>query len=181
MDKDALKRYLEELSVQCEYALGYAQDVYVFMQREAIEEQFRAIYGLLTHAGNVSKLLWVPEEGDSSKWKRALERAIELRQVLGLPDAHILRDRKLRTFVESFDSKIDDWANSSRGQDAVNMNVGNFETLESVSKAGILKHFDRGTGKYIFQGEEFDLKSIVGAVGEVAAKVKDIWNSTQSS
>ena len=76
----------------------------------AIESDvFRNIHSFLSHASNVSKILWPSKKANS-------ERGDELRKELGLSPDNVLKKRALRDHLEHFDERMDAWAQQSKEQ-----------------------------------------------------------------
>jgi hypothetical protein len=66
---------------------------------------FDAIRLALHFSANVSKVFW-PQ-------KKAEGRGEKLRRLTGLPDQHVLSDRRLRNHIEHFDERLDIWTATS--------------------------------------------------------------------
>lgn len=166
--------YLGEIYVQCDYALRAVKVFNAALERQDIAELFRAAHSFLTHVSNVSRLLWPPWEREKAKWEKTKRRGEELRNILGLPDDHLLKDRKLRDHLEHYDTRLDAWADSSPHRIYVDRVVGPRGIVggDAVQDSDIMRHFDPTTLKFIFRGEEFEFQPIATAIEQVAAKAK---------
>ncbi len=166
--------YLGEIHLQCDYALRAAKDFNAALRRQDNEELFRAAHSFLTHVSNVSRLLWPPREREKTKCEKAKRRGVELRNILGLPDDHLMKDRKLRDHLEHYDTRLDAWADSSPHRIYVDRIVGPKGKIggDAIQDSDIMRHFDQTTAKFIFRGEEFELQPIATAIEQVAAKAK---------
>jgi hypothetical protein len=176
MDSFFLKVYLSEINIQCNYALQAISELNISLKKGNTTGLFRAVHSFLTHASNVSKLLWPPKEQDKTKLERAKNRADKLRNILDLPEEHPLKDRKLRNHLEHYDARLDDWVYSSTHHNYIDMNVGpkTFIGGNAVQNSDIMRHFDPTTNKFIFRGEEFDLQEITTEIERIVLKVKSI-------
>jgi hypothetical protein len=176
MDNFFLKIYLGEINKQCNYALQAAKELNISLEQGNTTELFRAIHGFLIHASNVSKLLWSSKESDKTKLERAKNRADTLRNILNLPEEHPLKDRKLRNYLEHYDTRLDDWVYSSTHHNYIDMNIGpkNFMGGNTIQSSDIMRHFDPATNLFIFRGEEFDLQEIATEIKRVALKIEAI-------
>ena len=169
MESFVCEIYLDEIHLQCVYALRAFKDFNVALQRGDTEERYRAAHSYLTHVSNVSRLLWPPEKSEKVK-----HRGAELRSILGLPDEHILKDRKLRNHLEHYDTRLDAWADSSPHRIYVDRNIGPKGIIggDAIQDSDIMRHIDPGTLKFIFRGEEFELQPIATAIEQLADKAK---------
>lgn len=166
--------YLDEICLQCDYALRAVSNFNAALQQEDAQELFRAAHSFLTHVSNVSRLLWPPWEREKAKWEKAKCRGVELRNILGLPDDHLLKNRKLRNHLEHYDTRLDAWADSSPHRIYVDRIVGPRSMIggDAIHDSDIMRHFDPATLKFIFRGEEFQLQPIATAIERVAAKAR---------
>ena len=106
--------FIDELEKQCKFALNAVEQLNFSLEQlqpQNLEsdkrkffhlEVFRSIHSFLTHASNVSKILWpgLPEKKQNESDEdyqmrirklRKVHRAIELRKELGLGEEHILK------------------------------------------------------------------------------------------
>ena len=204
MDEFTKKIFVVELEKQCRFALnavgqlnfsvkhlnspGLEQEKPAFFHSEV----FRGIHSFLTHAGNVSKILWpgtVPKqkrnETDNQyqqrirKIKRAVLRATELRDELRLPKEHILKSRKLRNHLEHFDEKIDDWEEHSKNKNFAQDYIGPPNAIVGIAGTDSMRSFNPSDGTFLFRGETFSLKVIATALDNLlptlVLKEKELW------
>ena len=62
--------YLNEMYLQCDYALRAVKEFNAALKRKDTEELFRAVHSFLTHVSNVSRLLWPPHEREKLAGKK---------------------------------------------------------------------------------------------------------------
>src|SRR5581483_2573832 len=99
------KRYLEEIIMQADMAVGVVHNINAACNGGHVVEVFRQLHYLLLHTSNVSKILWPGAPGES----RAAQRGAELRKLMALPDEHPLAQRTLRNHLEHYDERLDAW------------------------------------------------------------------------
>src|SRR5687767_100298 len=100
LDDFETKVYLGELSSQCEFCWWAVRQLNIALYDDNTFETFRAIHSLLTHASNISRLLWpaplrkrgveAPDDA-SARADETRARGQALRSALGIPDDHLLR------------------------------------------------------------------------------------------
>lgn len=173
MDEHAQSVYLGEVERQCAFALGalgHLNRVLQLLQsgdlREpgahqfAQSEVFRSIHSFLTHASNVSRLLWPP---GSSRVRE--ERGEILRRALNIADGdHPLKSRRLRDHLEHFDERLDDWQRSSSRRNFVQDNIGPWGLIAGIDEGDVMRWYDQVAKRVIFRGESFDLQALATAI-----------------
>ena len=113
--------YLQEVKTQCSSVLfaleQFNKRLQEFTQPGKLEDRntpssevFRALHSILTHAANVSRLLFPNRKRD----EYAQQRGKKLRDVLGVDDDSPIADRSLRNHLEHYDERLDQWAQSSQ-------------------------------------------------------------------
>lgn len=202
MDEFAKTIFVGELQKQCQFALnavgqmnfclkqlssqGLAQEKRSYLHSEV----FRGIHSFLTHASNVSKILWpgLPrqEKNESAAhYKQRIislkkvQRAFELRAELGLPEKHALRSRKLRDHLEHFDERIDDWEENSQNKNFVQDTIGPENAVVGIAKTDMMRWFNPRNSTFLFRGETFSLQDIATALEKLlpilVAKEVELW------
>ena len=201
--------YFGEIAKQCKYALSaigsrnYCLQQLHSMNIKSTAEQreyyqsevFRSIHSFLTHASNVSRLLWPPkpkqrknEDNESYENRcnqiKRLSRANELRADLAIPQESLcLENRTLRDHLEHFDERIDQWEENSPNRIFVDNLIGCCNSIGGVRESDILRSFDPTTNYFIFRGESFDLQTLVTAIDKlmpiVESKLEARWPRIQ--
>jgi hypothetical protein len=190
--------YASEISQQCRFALLAVTQINTSVQAlraggdpevngpaPSLLESFRAIRSFLTHASNVSRILWPAEpqrgngEGDEAYEGRLLSKAPiarsrALRDEFGLSGEHVLKSRRLRDLLEHFDEKLDDWRTTSVHRNIVNDFIGPANQIVGIEPTDMMRWFDPSTSSYTFRGEQFDLQELVTAAGELLARSIDV-------
>jgi hypothetical protein len=182
MDNHAISVFLNEVATQCGYTLSAAAQVNNALkalnqdtdsddnlnQRQFLKrEVFRGLHSLLTHASNISRILW-PPSGNSAVAKRRANRGIALRHYLDLPDnGHPLKERTLRDHLEHFDERLDDWAGTSIQRNFIQDSIGAWGALPSFDEGDVMRWFDPSTLRFIFRGQSFDIQIIVSEIAKL--------------
>lgn len=202
MDEFTKEIFVRELQAQCRFALNAVGQINFCLKQlnsRGLEpekssyfhsEVFRGIHSFLTHASNVSKILWPglpkqkPNESKEqykqriSKIKKVY-RAMELRNELELPEEHTLRNRQLRNHLEHFDERIDDWSEHSESKNFAQDIIGPENAIVGLAKTDIMRWFNPTNGTFLFRGETFSLQDITTALENLlqisVAKEREIW------
>lgn len=193
MDPRICDVYLEEIATQCRFALNAAAHVTAALQelhelapdaapreqRRAHAEVFRTIHSFLTHASNVSRLLWPApprrrrKESDARYHERCsavrrIARAAELRSVLNLPENdHPLRNRRLRDHLEHFDERLDHWEETSKSHNYAQDIIAPAGAIVGMEATDMMRWFDPSTGSFVFRGEAYDLRQFATSLREL--------------
>ena len=140
----------------------------------------RSVHSFLTHAGNVSKLLWPTnprrERGESkedykTQCKETNDRGGHLRRELDISEQHPLKDRTLRDHLEHFDERLDTWSRTSRNHNIVEL-IGPASAVAGARKSDVIA-YNPATDVYFFRGDEFSVQTLVTAVEQLLSKVKN--------
>jgi len=178
MDQNTQELYLRELRRQAGMGICAGQETISYMKqlnqapmggRATLHLQvFRSLHSLLTHASNVSKLLWPPRP----KQHNAKARGHELRGILGITDQSPLKSRELRNNLEHFDERLDEWVKSP-----IAMIVD--DTIGDISQAkrfgdDVWRWYDPQSLEFLFKGEKYQLDGIFQALKEVDQKILSV-------
>jgi hypothetical protein len=202
MDEFAKTIFVGELQKQCRFALNAVDQINSCLKQLSSQglvqeessyfhsEVFRGIHSFLTHTSNVSKILWpgLPrrEKNESAEhYKQRInslkkvQRALELRAELGLPEKHVLRSRKLRDHLEHFDERIDDWEENSQNKNFVQDIIGSENAIVGIAKTDMMRWFNPRNSTFLFRGETFSLQDIATALKKLllvlVAKEVELW------
>ena len=173
MDDRLRDVYLSEIERQCQHALNaigalnnvvrrlHDPDTDRGVRTTLMEECFRTLHSFLTHAANVSKILWPGEGGKKPKLRK--ERASALRNLLELPEpagGHPLESRTLRNYFEHFDEKLLDWEQTSRNRNIVDNLLGSPNAFTGIEDGDILRCYDPVAKMCWFRGQRFDIEGM---------------------
>ncbi len=202
MDEFTKRIFVGELQKQCRFALNAGGQLNFSLQQLNIRdleqkkreyfhsEVFRGIHSFLTHASNVSKILWPAEpkqksnESDEQYQQRIgkikkVHRAIELREELGLPSEHTLKNRQLRDHLEHFHERIDDWEENSENKNFAQDIIGPENEIVGLAKTDMMRWFNPTNGTFLFRGETFSLQDIATALEKLLpildTKQEELW------
>lgn len=201
MDAFVRKVYLLEIHSQCSFAMNAIAGLESVVRRLSDpdpqkslvrhQEVFRSIHSFLTHASNVSRLVWPapprPKQREDSATHRQrcaadprLVRGHHLRKCLGLPEhGHALRSRRLRDHLEHFDERLDDWQANSKRHNYMQDSIGSFGSVADVDLRDRMRRFDPKTGCFHFRGEAYNLTKLIAGVIEVQRRAATELRRTQ--
>jgi hypothetical protein len=210
MDKHAQATYLREIASQCRFALNAVAGINAAMtqlrsrnrglaQAGLHAEVFRSVHSFLTHASNISRMLW-PQGGGAggqrpSGWlawlwgfvrpsetqqrsRRARlfrrTRGATLRQQLEIADGnHVLRSRTLRDHLEHFDERLDDWAQTSPNRNYVQDSIGRWgKDIVGIDVRDTMRWFDPQEQSCFFRGDRIDLQQLATAISDLLPKAE---------
>jgi hypothetical protein len=145
LDETQLGYFIREVELQCSIALHAYHMIYASMgipeQDDSTEERERAMHKqvegtmaychmMLSHAGNVSKLLWpsrpfrrdYPTEMEyKQREKDQKKRGQQLRAALGVPDHAPLKSRIVRDHLEHYDERLEAYLRRPRRNGLIDM------------------------------------------------------------
>jgi|SRR5690554_246440 len=196
MDDHARDVFLSELKKQCEFCMAAAAQVNYSLERlrdrdndaeqrkHFPSEVFRGLHSFLTHASNVSRILWPPvpskrkKEKDSQYAKRLqklprVNRASVLKEFLEIEEDHILRQRTLRDHLEHYDERLDDWSANSERRNIVTDMIGDPAGIVGIDDRDRMRNFNPNGAEYIFRGERFNVQAIASAIESLLRKLND--------
>jgi len=194
--------YLGEIQTQCNLALNAVTNLNVALQQlngDPMQgnyserhffhnEVFRSIHSFLTHASNISKLLWTSlphkKKGETQEqYKNRCNqikkgnRSRELRETLNLPDdEHALKSRKLRDHLEHFDERLDEWEKSSSNRNYVQDLIGPRGSISGIQDTDMMRWFDPTTNDFLFRGESYNLQVLATAIKSLLTNVIEAAN-----
>jgi hypothetical protein len=118
-------------------------------------EVFRNLHSFLTHASNVSRLLFPPRR-DGNK------RAEHLRSLLGVDDTNPLKSRTLRDHLDHYDERLDEWR--SKHRTIISDTIGPRDTtFAGLDLNAALRWYDPSTQMFWFRAEAFDIRELAEA------------------
>lgn len=167
MDPHLLDQYVIEVNTQCKFyfaAVRFLNHAQVF-NTPGNTIEFLAIHSMLTHAGMISKLLWVPK----GSRQRPKEDGEELRRALGMEDREwSLQSRALRDDLEHFDERIRKW--HPEGGNIFDMCIGDQGAISAGSGVSIYfnRWFDPSTSVFEIRGTSINLQDLSEEVSELA-------------
>ena len=182
MDDRVRNMFLREIVHQAEYSLAAYQDLLGVVRElqsplpdidhtwlpPRITAAFRSLHSLVTHAGNISKLLWPSA-------KSASGRGAHLRSLLGIPDDSPLKNRTIRNHLEHFDERLDDWA-IDPAHSWVGNNIGPLAQVP-FQRTEVYRWFDQSTFEYIILGDAIAVDELAGALEDLQQKATRLRNN----
>ncbi len=207
MDTQVRNIYLKEIEAQASFALNAIGAINNALDRfnkahddhnselttRLHQEIFRTLHSFLTHASNVSRLLWpAPPRRQRHETKKdydvrclkifKLVRGADLRSALGLPEhGHVLKSRKLRDHLEHFDERLDEWQRTSVRRNFVQDIIAPKGAISGFEESDMMRWFDPQAKAVYFRGQEYDIQQLVDGVSEIHKKVREATNIDFSS
>jgi hypothetical protein len=179
MNAKKTSAFLEEIALQCKFAIIAGQDLarcyqnmehMVFSQQNIPEPSYRleterfwySVQALLLATANVSKLLWPDETNHRNKDKRNREDAEMLRKSLALSDISPLRNKKMRNRFEHFDEWLERAVKP--GVTYVGLHIGEMPVIENQDTKVYARNFNPDNGTITFQEEIFSIPDVMQAI-----------------
>lgn len=129
-------------------------------------EVFRNLHSLVTHAGNVSKLLWPPETVDNQVHERAraLRTAIDLRD----DEERVLKSASLRSSAGPYEQLRTDWTRAHDAEDVLLDHIASStERLADLNVDARMRAYDPSREEFVLWEEHLQ----VGEVAEVLRRI----------
>jgi hypothetical protein len=191
MDGLAAFAFLSEIQTQAQYAMNAVPHVNQATRALKLidsttsaawphsEEVFRELHSFLTHASNVSRILWpaAPKRrrketqqqyDERVRADKRMQRGEVLRGLLGIGDGdHPLKSRKLRDHLDHFDERLDEWATAGASRNYLQDFIGNVRETSTIAPRDQMRSFDPELVIFRFRGEEFELAPIQSALSQL--------------
>lgn len=175
MNNEQQRYYLNELSVQCQFALDAYDDIRRLSSIITSKSEkhtakdgrdlFRHLHSLLTHVGNISKLLFNRGKGKL--------RSEFLRKTLNIPDTgYLLESREFRNHLEHYDERLDAWIDDWEKHNAPEyFGMGRLgdRRARDISTLGLeeIRAFNYSNMHFVFQNDSFELIQFVDVIREI--------------
>jgi len=175
--------YLQEMKTQCISVL-FALEQFDKRIEECIQpgrfedcntpnsEVFRALHSLLTHAANVSRLLFPTRKDD----KYAQRRGRRLRDWLGVDDDSPIADRSLRNHLEHYDGRLDTWVKNTKGPSKwfATDNIHPKDMGPNVPPDSALRAYLIDCNEFYFMGDVYEMAPLVREVRIILETVENV-------
>jgi hypothetical protein len=159
MDPKLQGLFLREIQTQALACHAAGRDFEAALTRAQVRDIFRHLDAILSHAGRISLILWPARERNKA-------RGEILRKMLGVSDDDVLSNRSLRNSLAHFDERLEEWFASTGGSMVIDLNVA---PSVPVDRQKALRHFMPDKMIYVFQSEEYDMRSIARSVSAIHA------------
>ncbi len=124
---------------------------------------------VLNPVSQLAALLWPTRA-------RSRARGEKLREILQLPEKHMLNDRRLIEIMERNDERMDEWISQTKGERVVVDFVGDIAQLGPDMKVeGIYRAYDPKTLVFYYRGVGFNLKGIADHVQNLAQRINAVY------
>ncbi len=175
--------YLQEVKTQCNSVL-FALEQFNKRIEEVTQpgrfedrdtpssEVFRALHSLLTHAANISRLLFPTRTSD----RYAQRRGKRLRVLLGVRDDSPIADRSLRNHLEHYDERLDRWAQNNPGpsKSFATDNIHPKDMGPNVPPDSALRAYLTDSREFYFMGDAYEMVPLVREVRRILEEVEKI-------
>lgn len=131
-------------------------------------EAWGAVQLILGAAANVSKILWPSPKSENA------ERGTMLRELLGIPEEHILSDREIRNHFEHYDERLDRWLASSESENYVDQIIGELPYFVARFPKHVNRHYDPITRRLSFRGDSIDFALVLEALADLHTRCRQV-------
>ncbi len=176
LDTTQLGYFVHEVELQCSLTLHAYDMIHAAL---GIKEMSRQVEGaiaychtMLTHAGNVSKLLWPSRpfhlDGETEQEYKQREKNQERRgkqvcAALGVTRTSPLRSRRMRDHLEHYDERLETFLRKPHPGGLIDMSFpGSLQPGQEAHRI-----FDPGQKRFIFQGEQTEMIALADALHTV--------------
>lgn len=172
MDERVENTLLTEIFVQCEIGLIHARELeQAAMSGDAIRI-WSLVQAFLVASANISKMLW-----PSGKNEFSVTRGRRIRELLGVPDDHVLKHRKFRNHFEHLDERLDRWASHQTEGETYGLLDGfilhgSINVLEKPERQ--MRIFDARELTVMFYGEKYPLRPVVTAIQALQSTIQQV-------
>lgn len=186
MNEKKLRVFLEEVSLQCRFAIIAGKDLaryYKNMEQMVLSQQIRepdywletdrfwySVQALLVAVANVSKLLWPEDTNKRHSDKRNKEDAAMLRKRLEVSDASLLKSKRMRNRFEHFDEWLERVVKPKTTY--VGLHIGQMPFIENQDEKIYARNFNPQQGTIIFQEETFSIPNVIEAAVDLEHKAR---------
>lgn len=162
MDQYLLRLYIDEIELQCRFAMYAYEKMIEAMKRRDLLNTFFYAHAFLDHVANVSKIIW-PKSQDGSL--RDPDRTRAILNALGIKELQptefkIIEKRTLRNHLEHFDDRLKDWYEESESHNVVDMNIIPKGAIQGIEPIDFFRNIDPTTLVFYFQGKEYNLNEM---------------------
>lgn len=182
MDEQKTRLFVSEINLMLDYCFfSFNQFNKVLKQIDTKEDYDLECFWyysqtFITYAANLSKLLWASRNKNekNEEFRKRKEFRDSLRQVLGISDKSILKNKKLRNRFEHLDEDLDTFKSGI----VMSKNFGSVTGLINIagedydlSKEKQLRHYDQYTRTLYLYGEKMNLQELYNEIKELSEKV----------
>jgi hypothetical protein len=116
-------------------------------------------------AGNVSKIIWPPNEKYAARGEKLLK-------LLSVDDNNLLSDRKFRNHFEHYDDLIEVWFAKKPSSVYMDLAIDSFEWIWGRDLDTRHRVYNPLTKTLMFRGESFDLAAVLNELEEIRLKCR---------
>jgi len=156
MEKFTRTIFLNEVVIQCRFALMSMSNLRAALRRGDTIWVFHSAHSFLIFVANVSKLFW-PDRKTIYKQPDARTRGDELRRELEVTQKTPIKDRKFRNHFEHYDDRIQEWAASSVRRNYADMNIMPPGAISGIDINDFMRNLEPNTLTLTFHGESYNL------------------------
>lgn len=161
MDEFLLRQFQREIERQCQFAMIGLQDMDEASTNGDGKLFWYSVQGFAVAVCKVSRMLW-PEA------PRVTARGPALRESLGVSASSPLRDRSFLKRFEDYDSRLEDWYETSEEHRFFDSYTEPLDVLAETHMGDRFRGYEMDEEALIFGGELYHLGPVADALDEVA-------------
>ena len=172
MEKNLEILFLTEILYKCDFAFSCIERLnkHKFNFPGSNASVFEAIFSYLHYTSNVSLILWPYPKGRKSIKEKRMARGSYLRQILLLPEEHLLSDRKFRDHIAHMDERIDDWWGDSERHNIARLTVGTRNAISAFNPKEVFEYYIPAEKVFFFRGDEINIQESVNALQDIKVR-----------
>lgn len=172
MDNQLFYKIVEETRLQCRFARIAFQNIRSSVTSLDSENAFFYVDAFLSHANNVSRLLWPEREASKARGER-------LRTELKITDDSPLRLREIQTQLERFDECVEDWLEPLENRNSMDMNLMPQGTMAGYTPDKFQRSLDPDTFEFSLRGNSCELRRVVDEIARLQTVI-EMWFKTHN-
>jgi hypothetical protein len=181
---DIQELLVSEIRTQCIFALMAYEDLTKSLESikhantDELDRFWYSIQAFLVAVSNVSKILWPSAPLGSELPAEISSRRENLRNSLSIKQSFPLKPRKFRNYAEHYDMELEEWVAKSKDEMLIDSSIGTINSDPNTPPGPIayMRNFDPVRFTLIFRDEEYQVREIAKAVGDLTQKIKTSYS-----
>lgn len=172
MDNQVFYKLVEETRLQCRFARFAFQNIRSGANSLDAENVFFYVDAFLSHANNISRLLWPERETSKARGDR-------LRAELNISDDSPLRLREIQEQLDHFDERVEDWLEPMENRNSMDMNLMPQGTMADYTPDKFNRSLDPNTFQYSLRGSSCELRRVLDEISRLETALQ-MWFRTHN-
>jgi hypothetical protein len=172
MDNKALYQTLEEVQLQCKFALFAWSELRNSLPALDSEKTFFFVHGLINHSAVVSRICWPKTESPSN-------RGAHVREALSIENDSKLNNSSLFLQILEPDQSYDDWLETLGPQEFVGMNIMPQGAIAGLGSDIFHRNLDPESMEFVIRGVSCSLKEMRDELLQLERKAQ-AWLETHN-